>query len=96
MFVRYTKLPDSITLHFICGLMAGFTATVVGSPMDVLQSRILNGTIHHKGLWNCIYYTYVEEGFLAFYNGFWANFYRIGSYNICMFIALEQIKKYFL
>ena len=76
--------------------MAGFTATVVGSPLDVLQSRILNGTIHHKGLWNCIHYTYVEEGFLAFYNGFWANFMRIGSYNICMFIALEQIKRHFL
>ena len=30
---------------------------------------------------------------MAFYNGFTANFMRIGTWNIVMFVTLEQIKK---
>ena len=33
-----------------------------------------------------------KEGPLAFYKGFTANFMRLGSWNVVMFVALEQIK----
>jgi len=36
-----------------------------------------------------------KEGPLAFYKGFQVNFLRIGSWNVAMFLILEQIKKQF-
>ena len=39
--------------------------------------------------------TVKSEGPLAFYNGFTANFMRIGTYNIVCFIVLEQVKLVF-
>lgn len=36
-----------------------------------------------------------KEGPLAFYKGFSSNFMRIGSWNVIMFVSLEQIKASF-
>ncbi|CAI7891866.1 unnamed protein product [Closterium sp. NIES-53] len=36
------------------------------------------------------------QGVLAFYKGFIPNFGRLGSWNVIMFLTLEQVKKNFL
>lgn len=72
--------------------MAGFTATCVGSPFDVVKTRMMNKSVKYNGVLDCVSSTYRNEGALAFYNGFTANFMRIGTWNIVMFITLEQIK----
>jgi len=36
-----------------------------------------------------------EEGLGAFYKGFVPNFARLGSWNVVMFLTLEQTKKAF-
>lgn len=93
MFLQYTRIPDTIWLHFICAFMAGFTATCVGSPFDVVKTRMMNKAVHYNGFVDCVTKTMKEEGPMAFYNGFTANFMRIGTWNIAMFVTLEQIKK---
>ena len=35
-------MKDGIPCHLTCASMAGFTACVVGSPVDVLKTRIMN------------------------------------------------------
>lgn len=35
-------MKDNIICHFICSALAGFTGAVVGSPVDVLKTRIIN------------------------------------------------------
>ena len=35
-------LTDDIYTNFACAVSAGFVATVVGSPVDVLKTRIIN------------------------------------------------------
>lgn len=86
-------MSDTLSLHFICAFMAGFTATCVGSPFDVIKTRMMNRAIPYTGFLDCVFKTLKNEGPLAFYNGFTANFMRIGTWNIVMFITLEQIKK---
>lgn len=86
-------MKDNVYLHFICAFMAGFTATCFGSPFDVVKTRMMNKGVHYTGFLDCVFKTMKNEGPLAFYNGFVANFMRIGTWNICMFITLEQIKK---
>jgi solute carrier family 25 uncoupling protein 8/9 len=75
--------------------MAGFVAVIVGSPVDVMKTRIMNAApgSQYNGILDCFTRTLSQEGPLAFYSGFYANFLRIVSWNIVMFIALEQIKQ---
>lgn len=37
-----TISPDATSLHFICGLAAGFIAVVFASPADVVKTRVMN------------------------------------------------------
>ena len=37
-----TGLPDGLFTHILCAFGAGFVACVVGSPVDVLKTRIMN------------------------------------------------------
>jgi len=36
---------EGIGLYFSCSFLAGFCAVVVGSPFDVLKSRMMDGKI---------------------------------------------------
>jgi solute carrier family 25 uncoupling protein 8/9 len=87
-------LGDNLGCHFFCGFSAGFVAVIVGSPVDVMKTRIMNASPEaaYNGVLDCFSRTLKQEGFGAFYSGFYANFLRIVSWNIVMFIALEQIK----
>ena len=82
-----------MTLHVICGLLAGFTAVVFGSPFDVVKTRMMSCTVCYTGALDCIRKTLRNDGPLAFYKGFTANFLRLASWNITMFVTLEQVKK---
>ena len=93
MFLRYTHFPDNIMLHFMCGFMAGFTATCFGSPFDVIKTRMMSKSVPYTGVIDCVTKTIRNDGIFAFYNGFVANFMRIGTWNIVMFVVYEQIRK---
>ena len=92
IFLQYLRAPDNIWLHFVCAFLAGFTACCVGSPFDVVKTRMMNAAVPYKGIGDCVVQTMRNEGPMAFYNGFTANFMRIGTWNIAMFVTLEQIK----
>lgn len=77
----------------VCSAIAGFTACVVGSPVDVLKTRIMNAKPgEYSGVLDCVIKTF-KEGPLAFYKGFSSNANRIVSWNIVMFVSLGIIRK---
>jgi len=87
-------LPDSLPCHFLSATGAGFIATVVGSPVDVVKTRFMNspqGT--YSGVINCAMVMFKNEGFKAFYKGFTPSFTRLVTWNIVMFVSYEQLKK---
>lgn len=92
MFLTYTRIPDSTLLHFICGFMAGFTATIIASPADVVKTRLMSSPDSYSGVVNCFSRMIAEEGPLAFYKGFVPNFFRLSLWSITCFIAMEKIK----
>ena len=47
------------------------------------------------GLFGIIGNIVKNEGLATFYKGFTANFMRIGSWNVIMFVTLENVKKWF-
>lgn len=91
------KIPgfsDNIFTHLLSGLGAGFVAVCVGSPVDVVKSRMM-GDPTYKGTLDCFVKTLKNDGPLAFYKGFIPNFGRLGSWNVIMFLTLEQVRKLF-
>ena len=61
-FLRYTSIPDSILLHFLCGTTAGFFATCIASPADVIKSRLMASPDEFKGITDCAMRTLQNEG----------------------------------
>jgi solute carrier family 25 uncoupling protein 8/9 len=88
-------MSNGLHTHILCAFGAGFNAVVFGSPVDVIKTRLMNKTPGQSlSLIGIVPEILFKEGPLAFYKGFQANFLRLGSWNVCMFVALEQIKNY--
>lgn len=90
-------MPDSPRTHCISAFTAGFAATCIGSPFDVVKTRVMQGGIAadglpYKGMVDCFIKTFKNEGPMAFYGGFTPNYMRIGTWNVIMFLSYEQIK----
>ncbi|XP_057536020.1 mitochondrial uncoupling protein 2-like [Amaranthus tricolor] len=83
---------DNALTHIMAGLGAGFFAVCIGSPVDVVKSRMMGDTTY-KSTIDCFIKTLKNEGPNAFYKGFLLNFGRLGSWNVVMFLTLEQVKK---
>ncbi|THU50010.1 hypothetical protein C4D60_Mb06t15580 [Musa balbisiana] len=81
---------DDIFTHVLAGLGAGFFAVCIGSPVDVVKSRMM-GDSSYKSTLDCFIKTLKNEGPLALYKGFIPNFVRLGSWNVIMFLTLEQV-----
>jgi solute carrier family 25 uncoupling protein 8/9 len=104
-FFLASGLPDNISTHILSGLSAGLAATLLGSPVDVVKTRVMaakapaagvGGVIvepEFKGPIDCAVKLLKRDGPLAFYKGFIPNFARIGSWNIVTWVTLEQLKK---
>jgi solute carrier family 25 uncoupling protein 8/9 len=87
-------MEDGVLTHLLSGLGAGFVACCVGSPVDVVKSRVMGDSAgKYKGFVDCVAQTLKSEGPGAFYKGFIPNFGRLGSWNVVMFLTLEQVKK---
>ncbi|CAN1275668.1 Mitochondrial uncoupling protein 1 [Linum perenne] len=84
---------DNAVTHLFAGLGAGFFAVCIGSPVDVVKSRMM-GDPSYKSTIDCFVKTLKNDGPLAFYKGFIPNFGRLGSWNVIMFLTLEQAKKF--
>jgi solute carrier family 25 uncoupling protein 8/9 len=93
LLLHYTRIPDSMPLHFICGFAAGFIATIIASPVDVLKTRLMSNPDAYTGVVNCFTRTLREEGVFAFYKGFVPNFTRVGSWAVVCFVGMEQFKR---
>lgn len=89
-------MGDGLSTHILCAFGAGFNAVCVGSPVDVLKTRLMNKQPGDPtNPFTMITSIMSKEGPMAFYKGFTTNFMRIGSWNVCMFVTYEQIKKMF-
>lgn len=85
-------MKDDLTTHFTASLMAGFVATTICSPVDVLKTRVMSAK-EKKNLANLILDIYKKEGFTWMFKGWVPSFIRLGPHTIFTFIFLEQHKK---
>lgn len=96
-------MEDNLTLHVFSSAVAGFLATVISSPVDVVKSNYMNGKlcpiegkrILYNNVFEAAKWVAFEGGFKGFYKGFNANCQRIISWNIIMFVLREKFLLYF-
>lgn len=99
-------MPDNVPTHIASGLSAGLCATLLGSPVDVIKTRVMAAKApaalipggvapapEFSGPIDCAVKLMKTQGPTAFYKGFIPNFARIGSWNVITWMTLEQLKK---
>ncbi|XP_062423465.1 dicarboxylate carrier SLC25A8-like isoform X2 [Rhea pennata] len=87
-------MTDHLPCHFAAAFGAGFCATLVASPVDVVKTRYMNSVPGQYGsAARCALATLAGEGPQAFYKGFTPAFLRLGSWNVVMFVTYEQLKR---
>lgn len=87
-----TSLSDNLTTHFLASFCAGFVATTVCSPVDVIKTRIMSA---HEGtsVLTLLPEIMRNEGVGWMFRGWVPSFIRLGPHTIATFLFLEQHKK---
>lgn len=95
--VRHVNLDETaVTTHLLSGTLAGFVASIVSNPVDVIKTRMMNMKVgQYKHIGDCIYTTLKTEGFSAFYKGFIPTLGRTAPYVMVMFVTMEQLNNIF-
>ena len=87
-----TSLDDNLTTHFTASFLAGFVATTICSPVDVIKTRVMSAK-ETKGLARLLADIYRAEGVSWMFRGWVPSFIRLGPHTIVTFLFLEQHKK---
>uniref|UniRef100_A0A336L1S5 CSON002592 protein n=1 Tax=Culicoides sonorensis TaxID=179676 RepID=A0A336L1S5_CULSO len=94
LLILHANMADNIKCHFTAATIAGFFTTVCASPIDVVKTRYMNSKPNqYAGAVDCAIRMATNEGAQAFFKGFVPSFCRIVSWNICLWITYEQLKK---
>ncbi|KAB8217385.1 mitochondrial carrier domain-containing protein [Aspergillus novoparasiticus] len=89
-------MSDNLGTHFTASFLAGFVATTVCSPVDVIKTRVMSASPAESrghsivGLLRDITH---KEGFAWAFRGWVPSFIRLGPHTIATFIFLEEHKK---
>ncbi|KAI9697190.1 MAG: Mitochondrial dicarboxylate transporter [Candelina mexicana] len=92
LLLSNTQLQDNLTTHFSASFLAGFVATTVCSPVDVIKTRVMSAK-ESKGLARLLADIYGREGVGWMFKGWVPSFIRLGPHTIVTFLFLEQHKK---
>ncbi|XP_032756584.1 mitochondrial uncoupling protein 4 isoform X5 [Rattus rattus] len=82
--VLNTALEDNIATHGLSSLCSGLVASILGTPADVIKSRIMNQPrdkqgrgLLYKSSTDCVIQAVQGEGFLSLYKGFLPSWLRM-------------------
>lgn len=92
-------MKDGLGTHVTASFAAGFVASVVTNPIDVIKTRVMNMKVEtgkappYAGATDCALKTIKTEGVMALYKGFIPTISRQGPFTIVLFVTLEQVRK---
>ena len=92
LLITHTSLTDGLSTHFTASFMAGFVATTVCSPVDVIKTRVMSSA-GQSNVIKLLLDIYRQEGLAWMFRGWVPSFIRLGPHTIATFLFLEQHKK---
>lgn len=97
--MKKTGLPDCHLVHVISSICAGLVAATMGTPADVVKTRVMNqptdlhgNGLLYKGAIDCLQQTIGKEGFFALYKGFLPVWIRMAPWSLTFWLSFEQIR----
>ncbi|KAF2866109.1 mitochondrial carrier domain-containing protein [Massariosphaeria phaeospora] len=90
--LEYTTLQDNLATHFTASFLAGFVATTICSPVDVIKTRVMSST-EQRSIVRLVTDITKTEGLRWMFKGWVPSFIRVGPHTILTFLFLEQHKK---
>ncbi|CRL00728.1 CLUMA_CG013984, isoform B [Clunio marinus] len=98
--LKSTGWPDDHLVHIMSSICAGFVAAIMGTPADVVKTRVMNQPtdnlgrgLLYKGSLDCLQQTIKREGMLALYKGFLPCWIRMAPWSLTFWLSFEQIRK---
>ncbi|NXB59730.1 UCP2 protein, partial [Struthidea cinerea] len=92
--LRAQLMTDNLPCHFVAAFGAGFCATVVASPVDVVKTRYMNASPgQYRNALSCLLALLMQDGPVGLYKGFVPSFLRLSSWNVVMFVSYEQLQR---
>jgi dicarboxylate transporter 10 len=93
--ITNASMSDNLQTHFTASFLAGFVATTICSPVDVIKTRIMSAshTDGKPGIVELLREIYRKEGVRWVFRGWVPSFIRLGPHTIATFLFLEQHKK---
>lgn len=99
-------LKDDLKTHVLASLMTGVVVVALASPVDVVKTRVMNAqtrgahvqslaATNYTGPLDCVKQIYRLEGIRGFYKGALTYYSRVGPHVLTMFVAYEQISKWY-
>ncbi|CAL8580452.1 Mitochondrial dicarboxylate transporter, variant 2 [Xanthoria parietina] len=92
LILARTPLDDNLYTHFGASFLAGFVATTICSPVDVIKTRIMSAT-EKEGLRGLLGRVFRVEGVGWMFRGWVPSFVRLGPHTVVTFLFLEQHKR---
>jgi solute carrier family 25 (mitochondrial uncoupling protein), member 8/9 len=89
ILIQGNYMRDATPCYLTCAFGAGFTAVIVGSPLDIVTTRQMNSPGMYKNPYDCLSQIIKKEGILALYKGFLPNVARLGCFNMILWATLE-------
>ena len=96
--LRNTSLEDNHFVHCLASCCAGFVAASMGTPADVVKTRVMNQPMDDKGRGllyrssiDCFQKTVRNEGFGALYKGFLQIWMRMAPWSLSFWLTYEEV-----
>ncbi|KAK4948536.1 Mitochondrial dicarboxylate transporter [Elasticomyces elasticus] len=90
--LRDLGMSDNFLTHFTASLAAGFVATTLCSPVDVIKTRVMSAG-GKSSILQLLSEASRKEGPLWIFRGWVPSFIRLGPQTICTMVFFEQHKK---
>ena len=93
--IEKLSMGDDIATHLSSSMAAGFVATTICSPVDVIKTRIMSASAEEgkAGIVAILKNVYAKEGLTWMFRGWVPSFMRLGPQTVATMIFFEQHKK---
>lgn len=97
--IARTGWPDGPAVHAISSGIAGLCAAMMGTPADVIKTRVMcqpvdstGRGILYSGAFDCLRKTIAKDGAASLYRGFLPSWLRMAPWSLTFFITFEQLR----
>ncbi|XP_068961184.1 mitochondrial uncoupling protein 4 [Petaurus breviceps papuanus] len=99
LLLQNTSLEDNIMTHSLASISSGLVSCLLGTPADVIKSRVMNQPTDEKGKGllyksstDCLIQSVKGEGFLSLYKGFLPGWLRMMPWSMVFWLTYEKIR----